>query len=89
MEPTATNAVEATADTTLSGGEEATAQVTDTVEPEATAKPTTEQELGDQETPTPAGDELAQTGLGWGLVLVSAVGLGAVAIAARRLRLAG
>ncbi len=46
---------------------------------EATAAPTA----------TPGDDEeLAQTGIGWGLILVSGAGLGLLAVAARRLRLA-
>jgi hypothetical protein len=45
---------------------------------------------GDQLNPTPQAEEeeLAQTGIGWGLILFSGVGLALVAIAARRLRLA-
>jgi hypothetical protein len=77
--------------------EEETDQPAVTTEPdatdtggEATVEPTTEEGAGDQETPTPeeGEDELAQTGVGWGLVLGSAVGLAALALVARRLRLA-
>ncbi|HSJ52181.1 MAG TPA: hypothetical protein VLC52_00420 [Anaerolineae bacterium] len=39
--------------------------------------------------PTPAEGELAQTGLGWGLILFSGAGLAGLAVAARRLRLSG
>jgi len=41
--------------------------------------------------PTPGAedDELADTGVGWGLIFVSGGGLAAIAIAARRLRMAG
>jgi hypothetical protein len=38
-------------------------------------------------TPEPE-DELADTGVGWGLVVFSAIGLGALVIVARRLRMA-
>jgi cytoskeletal protein RodZ len=47
---------------------------------EATTEPT--------ETETVEDEELAQTGIGWGLILFSGVGLGLLAIAARRLRMA-
>lgn len=40
-------------------------------------------------TPGAEGDELADTGVGWGLIFVSGGGLAAIAIAARRLRMAG
>ncbi|MEJ2734210.1 MAG: hypothetical protein P8189_11700 [Anaerolineae bacterium] len=54
-----------------------TAESTSTTSPggEATATPQTE-------------DELAQTGVGWGLVLFSGAGLAVLALVARRLRLA-
>lgn len=47
---------------------------------EATTSPT--------DTPTVDEEELAETGIGWGLILISGVGLGALAVAARRLRMA-
>jgi hypothetical protein len=47
---------------------------------EATTAPT--------DTATPEDEELAQTGIGWGLILISGVGLGLLAVAARRLRMA-
>ena len=53
---------------------------------EATSEPDDNQETV---TPEPEEDELAQTGLGWGLVLFSGAGLAMLAVAARRLRLAG
>jgi len=34
-------------------------------------------------------NELADTGLGWGLIIISGVGLAALLAGARRLRLAG
>jgi hypothetical protein len=40
------------------------------------------------ETETVEDEELAQTGIGWGLILFSGVGLGLLAVAARRLRMA-
>ena len=39
--------------------------------------------------PTTTEGELAQTGLGWGLILFSSAGLAGLAMAARRLRLSG
>ena len=39
--------------------------------------------------PAPSSEELAQTGLGWGLILFSGAGLAGLAMAARRLRLSG
>jgi cell division septation protein DedD len=59
--------------TTTEATTEATAQATAT--PQATAT-------------LQAEDELADTGVGWGLVLFSAVGLAGLAIVARRLRMA-
>lgn len=52
----------------------ATAAPTATSAPAATATPTTDEELAD-------------TGIGWGLVLFAGVGLGVLAIASRRLRM--
>lgn len=64
-----------------------------TTAPGGTAEPTSEGGAGDQATLTPTtaveDDELAQTGVGWGLILISGVGLAGVAVAARRLRMAG
>lgn len=40
------------------------------------------------DTAPPEDEELAETGIGWGLILFSGVGLGLLAIAARRLRMA-
>ncbi|MGC9335630.1 MAG: hypothetical protein ACP5JJ_15890 [Anaerolineae bacterium] len=40
-------------------------------------------------TPVSQSDELADTGLGWGLIIISGVGLAALLAGARRLRLAG
>ncbi|MBN1135609.1 MAG: hypothetical protein JXM73_03445 [Anaerolineae bacterium] len=57
-----------------------------------TAVPTTGPTAGTGEQPTatpPDEDELADTGVGWGLILASGVGLALLFIAARRLRLAG
>jgi hypothetical protein len=59
-------------------------------EPTATSASTATPDTADQEptaTPSPD-DELAETGLGWGLVLLSGLGLGGLVIAARRLRMA-
>lgn len=39
--------------------------------------------------PTASDDELAQTGVGWGLIIFAGGGLAALGVAARRLRLAG
>ncbi len=56
---------------------------------EATATPTATTSSGGGATATPPTDEeLADTGIGWGLILFSAVGLALLAIVARRLRLA-
>ena len=80
------------------GTEEATAEPTkeeastpETSEGEATAEPTSEEEAGEEATATsePEDEELAQTGVGWGLVVASGTGLAALAVAARRLRLTG
>lgn len=77
----------------------------DTEEPSATASPVPSEEASPlatatpvsggsavaQETATPVaeGDELADTGLGWGLVIFSGLGLAVLLAGARRLRLAG
>lgn len=55
---------------------------TATVEAGATVAPTSE------ETATPEDEELAETGVGWGLILGSSIGLALLVLAARRLRLA-
>jgi hypothetical protein len=81
----ATTTVELTATDDVSGdGGEATA----TSMPEATA--TSGTAAGAEDTPAPPGgeEELAQTGVGWGLILFSGIGLALLAVAARRLRLA-
>jgi hypothetical protein len=55
-----------------------------------TAVPTTGPTVGTGQQPTtapPDEDELADTGVGWGLILASGVGLALLFIAARRLRL--
>jgi len=61
-----------------SADQTATAEAASGEEP--TAAPT--------DTATVDDEELAQTGVGWGLILFSGVGLGLLAIAARRLRMA-
>ena len=64
------------------GGDE-TPTTAATAEPEATAGPTAEA------TSVPITDEeLADTGIGWGLVLFAGVGLAGLAIVARRFRMA-
>lgn len=59
------------------------AAATPTTEPTSTAPPAGEATA----TPQPE-DELAQTGVGWGLILFSGAGLAVLALIARRLRLA-
>jgi hypothetical protein len=55
----------------------------------ATAEPTATAEQTAEETPVPITDEeLADTGIGWGLVLFAGVGLAGLAIVARRFRMA-
>ena len=55
----------------------------------ATAEPTATAEQASEETPVPITDEeLADTGIGWGLVLFAGVGLAGLAIVARRFRMA-
>ena len=56
----------------------------------ATAEPSATTEQAAEETPVPITDEeLADTGVGWGLVLFAGVGLAGLAIVARRFRMAG
>lgn len=69
-----TGTAEATATTATGGQATATSAPS---QPTATTAPTT------------AEGELAQTGLGWGLILFSSAGLAGLAMAARRLRLSG
>lgn len=55
----------------------------------ATEEPTAAPTQTPSATGTPITDEeLADTGIGWGLVLVAGIGLGMLAVAARRLRMA-
>jgi hypothetical protein len=62
-------------------GGDATATTAATAEPTATSEATA--------TPIPVTDEeLADTGIGWGLVLFAGVGLAMLAVAARRFRMA-
>jgi cytoskeletal protein RodZ len=69
-----------------------TSTVPATAEPVAEVQPTaaaTSAQPTAQATDDPAADsELAETGVGWGLVLFSGVGLAALALVARRMRLA-
>ncbi len=76
-QPTA--AVGATASPTSPGTAPATTQPTSAASPTVTPTPTSQAEEG----------ELAQTGVGWGLILFSGLGLVLLAFVARRLRLAG
>jgi len=80
----------ATAAAAAGGEGEATATVTATTGAAATAEATSDQGSAAEETLVPGSedDQLAQTGVGWGLILASAVGLAALVVAARRLRLA-
>lgn len=56
---------------------------------EATTEATATESAGGEATATPpTEEELAETGIGWGLILVSAVGLAMLVLVARRLRLA-
>jgi len=65
------------------GNEEATPTTAATAEPTATTGQST------QATEVPITDEeLADTGIGWGLVLFAGVGLAGLGVAARRLRMA-
>lgn len=56
--------------------------------PTATAEEGTSEPTASPEPEETGDDELAQTGIGWGLVFISAVGLAGLVIVARRLRLA-
>ena len=74
-------AEEGTAESPTDGNETPSTDAT----PEATA--TSGQDA--QATATPIADEeLADTGIGWGLVIFAGIGMGLLAVAARRLRLA-
>ena len=55
---------------------------------EATETPTSSEGTGDATATPQAEEELAETGVGWGLILFSGVGLGILVLVARRLRLA-
>lgn len=71
-----------TAVTSVAGEGTATGEAT-------TAVPTATSTIGGEATATPqTEDELAQTGVGWGLVLFSGAGLAVLVLVARRLRLA-
>jgi len=85
-QPEGTAVAEVTSSPVTSAGEATTA----TAQAAASAAPT-EGSTTAEETPTSGGqdEELADTGIGWGLIFVSGGGLAAVAIAARRLRMAG
>jgi hypothetical protein len=82
-----------TAVTSGTGASSATTAPTASAEasPAATATTVSGGSVAAQETATPVAqdDELADTGLGWGLIIFSGVGLAALLAAARRLRLAG
>jgi hypothetical protein len=68
----------------------ATALLVAEVQATATTFATSEQPVAQAtDAPTAEDSELAETGLGWGLVLMSGVGLAALAFVARRVRLAG
>ena len=81
---------EATAEATSASVESATAEPTAITEAEATTAPTSEETAAVEETAEPGTEEeeLAQTGVGWGLILASGFGLAMLVVAARRLRLA-
>lgn len=69
------------------GGEATATSGAATAEP--TAESTSTVPTSEQGTATPqTEEELAQTGVGWGLILFSGAGLAALALVARRLRLA-
>jgi hypothetical protein len=58
-------------------------------EPVATVEPTSTETAGAEATATPpTEEELAETGVGWGLILFSGIGLALLVLVARRLRLA-
>lgn len=65
-----------------SGGDQATPEATEA------ASPTTEPTAQATATPLPEEEELADTGVGWGLIIISGVGLAALVLFTRRLRLA-
>ncbi len=73
--PLGTSVLPAGGDETPTTAATAEATATSTQSPQATDVPITDEELAD-------------TGIGWGLVMVSGVGLALLAVAARRLRLA-
>lgn len=68
------------------GGTEVASSAQDTPEPTEETEGAAEEATAT--TTPPQEEELAQTGVGWGLILASAVGLGLLVIAARRLRMA-
>jgi hypothetical protein len=72
---------QATGEVTSVVGGTATVQATATSVQQATSQATA--------TPQPGENELAETGVGWGLVLFSGMGLALLALVARRMRLAG
>jgi cytoskeletal protein RodZ len=80
---TATSAETTTPEPTSAAGGEATA--------EATAEATSGAGAGEDATATPQveDEELAQTGIGWGLLVIAAAGLALLVFVARRLRLVG
>jgi hypothetical protein len=81
--PTPTLVPLGTSVATASGNEDATPATAATAEATATAGQSA------QATDVPITDEeLADTGIGWGLVLFAGVGLAMLAVAARRLRMA-
>ena len=72
---------EATAESSTDGNE--------TPSTDATPEATENSDQDAQATATPIADEeLADTGIGWGLVIFAGIGMGLLAVAARRLRLA-
>jgi cytoskeletal protein RodZ len=80
------------ADPSTAEAEETEAAPQQTLTAEAGETATAEAGSGEDATPAPTespeeGGELAQTGIGWGLVLFSGAGLGLLAAVARRLRL--
>lgn len=97
--PVGTPQTEATLSTAQVGETEVAAQQTQTAEAGQTPSAADETATatageGEEATAAPTDtavvdeEELAETGIGWGLILVSGVGLGLLAVAARRLRLA-
>lgn len=69
------------------GGDSTPAATDATVQPTAQATSATDSEAQATATPLPD-EELADTGVGWGLILFSGIGLAALVIVARRFRLA-